>query len=171
MINKLRQRIIRFYLAVFAGLLVPGGAHIILGKTFKGVVFVIVILSTFFLGLMITKNYAFTQQAHDRHPVMYWLQYLVGAPAMISSSMKPGFDTPDAFKSPKMFEIGILYSAIAGLLNLLIFIDGIALAFRTEKKKGAFTKKPDDDDDDSLVPKLNLETSEKSEDKLKDEAL
>ena len=143
--NRKDKRFAKLYLAAFAGFLVPGGAHIVLGKTLKGFIFVVVILAAFFAGLIITDNYAFTQQSELRHPVMYWLQYLVGSPAIISAQMKPAVVVSESFTYPKMFEIGILYIAIAGLLNLLIYIDGIALAISPKTKpKKLIHKKADD---------------------------
>jgi len=122
-------------LSVFAGILVPGGAHIVLGKTLKGIIFVVVILASFFAGLIITHNYAFTAEAQLRHPVMFWLQYLVGAPAFLSAKLAPNFYDAKVFADSVKFEIGILYIAVAGLLNLLVFIDAMALALKPDKKQ------------------------------------
>ena len=164
MSKNIRQRIVRLYLALIAGALVPGGAHIVLGKTLKGLIFAIAILSSFFAGLLLTGNYSFTEQAEFRHPVMFWLQYLVGAPAFISASMKPEMYITEPFKDPKIFEIGVLYAAVAGLLNLLVFINGVTLSLKLENKtiarKPQMTqpvKEPDEHTENIEVhDKLNL---------------
>jgi len=39
------------YLAVFLGLLFPGGGHLYQGRTFKGVLYAVCIVSTFIYGI------------------------------------------------------------------------------------------------------------------------
>ena len=128
--EKLKKRMAQLYLGLFAGILVPGGAYFVRGKYLKGFMICIAVLASFFIGLIITQNYAFTSQTLERHPVMFYLQYLVGAPSIVSNYLTPHIFVTSPFIETKMYEIGVLYIAIAGLLNLLAYIQSISDFFK-----------------------------------------
>lgn len=126
MTDKLKQRMAQLYLGMFAGLLVPGGVYFVRGKYLKGILICLAVLASFFIGLIITQNYAFSTQTAERHPVMFYLQYLVGAPSVVAHYLAPKIFVTPPFIDTKMYEIGVLYIAIAGLLNVLAYIQGIS---------------------------------------------
>ncbi len=134
MADKLKHRMAQLYLALFAGVLVPGGAYFVRGKILKGILVCFAVLASFFIGLIITQNYAFTAQTLERHPVMYYLQYLVGAPSIASTYMSPHIMVTQPFVDTKFYEIGILYLAVAGLLNVLAYIHAITGIISPKKK-------------------------------------
>jgi hypothetical protein len=143
-------------LAALWAWLIPGAGHIYQRRYAKGVLFMVCILGTFFFGLALGGGkvvYASFRQPDMRYP--YICQVGVGLPALpaliqrqrviASSPPKPplwnGFMAPpeqpvreqvedelaDWHRQLKMnFELGTLYTMIAGLLNVLAIYDAFA---------------------------------------------
>jgi len=124
--------------AAVLGWLIPGLGHLYQGRTAKGLLFLICILSTYFFGLSISEGrtvYA------TRLP--YLCQAAVGLPAMpalvqaywVRRGHEPlwgGLMAPPANdamlnewykKMNRYFEMGTVYTMIAGLLNILAIYD------------------------------------------------
>lgn len=124
--------------------LVPGLGHIYQGRTAKGVLFMVSILSTFFFGLGISHGravYASWTDGDKRLP--YLCQVCVGLPALpalaqtylvrngreplFGGVMAPPVDMAqlnDWHKTlNRYFELGTVYTMIAGLLNVLAIYD------------------------------------------------
>lgn len=174
-------------LAAFLAWLVPGLGHIYQGRTGKGVLFLVCIVSTFLYGLYLGDGrvvYASTAPVFSRGFLDRW-QYVcqvgVGLPALPALVQRdraranppkpPLFHDrfmrpPGAQAAPTrdasgnqvehpdelaqwnhdlgdMFEMGTVYTVIAGLLNLLVIFDaygGPLVIHPPDDKK----KKPDD---------------------------
>ena len=160
----------------FAALLAwlwPGAGHFYQGRTAKGVLYMICILTTYFFGLWIGQGrvvYA-SWRAEDRR-LPYICQVGVGIPALpalVQAKLKkPGEPSPlgdwmtppdltirptfteDGQRGPEMnelslwyrdtglmFELGTLFTMVAGLLNLLAIYDAFAgpVFIRPEEKE------------------------------------
>lgn len=124
--------------------LVPGLGHVYQGRTAKGVLFAACILSTFFYGLFLSDGravYASWQDSDKR--LAYLCQVGVGLPALpalvqtylVRQGKTPFFggamappanvgELNDWHKTlHRYFELGTVYTMIAGLLNILVIYD------------------------------------------------
>jgi hypothetical protein len=148
----------------------PGAGHVYQGRYAKGALFMICILTTYFIGLTIGDGhvvYASWTKADRRW--QYICQIGVGLPALpaivqnrrVMSGKEPLFDGLMAPpKQPVLpegedelagwherlsgrFDLGTLYTMIAGLLNVLAICDAYA---------GPFVPTPDKDEDDEKPP-------------------
>ena len=124
--------------------LIPGLGHLYQGRTLKGLLFMVCILSTFFFGLFISDGKAvYAWWSSDDWRLPYICQLGVGLPAtpallqsylvrhgrdpMIGGVMAPPTDTKELdswYKELNRYlELGIVYTMIAGLLNVLAIYD------------------------------------------------
>ena len=124
--------------------LIPGLGHIYQGRTGKGVLFMVCILSTFFFGLFISDGKAvYAWWSPDDWRLPYMCQLGVGLPAtpalvqsyLVRNGREPifgGVMAPPAdsreldnwYKELNRYlELGIVYTMIAGLLNVLAIYD------------------------------------------------
>ncbi|MCC6511244.1 MAG: hypothetical protein IT423_19235 [Pirellulaceae bacterium] len=131
-------------LAAFLAWLVPGAGHYYQRRYLKSAIFCIAIMSTFLLGMLVGGGrcvYASWNQVDARW--QYVLQAGVGLPAMpaayqayrVGKGLPPamgGFMAPPNSvadlsewneKSSSGFDMGTLYTMIAGLLNILVIFD------------------------------------------------
>ena len=154
-------------LAAFLAWLVPGAGHFYQRRTAKGILFSTCILGTFLFGMMVGDGrvvYAQWQSFDKRWP--YFCQFPAGAvslPALVQN-MRGDHLFGDKYAPPDSdtlhdlnydlnhrFEIGTVYTMIAGLLNVLAIYDAwggpVIIAPREKKKKkGWFGKKGDTDE-------------------------
>ncbi|MBI3838029.1 MAG: TM2 domain-containing protein [Planctomycetia bacterium] len=138
--------------------LIPGLGHIYQGRTVKGLLFMICILGTFFYGLLISDGravYASWQENDKRLPYLCQLgaglpalpalvqTYLVreGKPPLFAGVMAPPATPAELnewYKTlHRYFELGTVYTMIAGLLNILAIYDawGGPVQFEAEEEK------------------------------------
>lgn len=143
--------------------LIPGAGHLYQGRRGKGILFLVCILSIYFLGLSMGGGrvvYAKWDNAEKRLPLI--CQLGVGLPTLpafaqayfVKNSKKPieifgvRLMAPplDAAENASLhrkygylFEMGTLYTMIAGLLNVLVIYDAAAgpvwMIPDSEKKK------------------------------------
>src|SRR6476660_8063405 len=129
------------WIAALLAWLIPGAGHLYQRRTGKGLLFMICILSTYFFGLALGEGkvvYASWNQVDRRW--QYPLQLGAGLPALpaIVQSMRRGEPMLGGFMAPPKspeelsdwhktlnmrFELGTLYTMIAGLLNILAIWD------------------------------------------------
>ena len=116
--------------AAVAGWVVPGLGHFILGQRKRGIILAVAILSLWLLGLfiggisVIDRNDR-TEGANTRS-WWYYGQALIApsiAVEMFRNNLKE--NDPEAYEPSfgRMAEQGTLYTALAGMLNLLAIID------------------------------------------------
>ena len=133
---------------IFAAILawlIPGLGHLYQGRTPKGLLFMICIVGTFVSGLLISDGRAVyaSWQDNDTKRYYYLCQIGVGLPALpalvqtylVRNGKAPllgGVMAPPAtpaelndwYKSlNRYFELGTVYTTIAGLLNILAIYD------------------------------------------------
>jgi hypothetical protein len=153
---------------IAAGLawLIPGLGHLYQRRTAKGILFMVCILGTYFFGLFCSNGHAVYASWTDWDRRLPFLcQVGVGLPAMpalvqnylVRSGKAPLFGgvmappaTPQELndwyrKLNRYFELGTVYTMIAGLLNVLAIYDAWAgpVQFVADEPR----KKPDDDPD------------------------
>lgn len=131
-------------LAAFLAWLIPGAGHYYQRRYLKSAIFSISILSTFLIGMLVGGGrcvYASWNKVDARW--QYVLQAGVGLPALpaayqayrVNKNLPPamgGFMAPPASisdlsewneESSSGFDMGTLYTMIAGLLNILVVFD------------------------------------------------
>jgi len=124
--------------------LIPGLGHIYQGRRAKGLLFMSCLLCTFFYGLFISDGravYASWQESDKRYP--YLCQLGAGLPALPAlvqtylvregkAPLMGGVMAPPATPAElndwyktlnRYFELGTVYTMIAGLLNILAIYD------------------------------------------------
>ena len=130
--------------AAILGWLIPGLGHLYQGRTAKGVLFMVCILTTFFFGLFISDGKAvYAWWSPDDWRLPYMCQLGVGLPAtpallqsylvrngrepLFGGVMAPPADSRELdswYKELNRYlELGIVYTMIAGLLNILAIYD------------------------------------------------
>lgn len=130
-------------LAAFLAWLIPGAGHFYQRRHLKSAIFFIAIMSTFGLGMLVGGGHCVYASWTGEWRLQYVLQAGVGLPAMpaayqayrVSKGQLPamrGFMAPPL--GPKElsdwnkdtssgFDMGTLYTMIAGLLNILVIFD------------------------------------------------
>lgn len=154
-------------LAAVLAWLWPGAGHLYQQRTAKGVLFMVCVLSTFFFGLSLGEGHVvYASWLKSDRRWQYLCQVGVGLPALpallqnrlVRSGKEPlwnGIMAPPAVvlensedelarwheRLSHRFDLGILYTMVAGLLNVLAICDAYAGPFvpapEEEKKKGS----------------------------------
>lgn len=134
--------------AAFLAWLVPGLGHIYQGRTGKGILYAVCILGLYFVGLILGEGkivyWRWTNPLHDpeNFRLSYVAQFFMGLPALpglIQGTLREynmgpvlwGFlDAPPQNainglhpKLGKLVEVGLVYTVVAGLLNILAIYD------------------------------------------------
>lgn len=103
---------------LFAGWMVPGAAHLMIGEQKKGRFLLILLLGTFIVGAGMAYGRCVD---YERHPLTFAAQAGMGLPFMVSWGLTrylPTLETPAPLE-----QLGLLYTAIASLLNLLVVLN------------------------------------------------
>jgi hypothetical protein len=137
------------HIAALLAWLVPGLGHIYQRRTGKGLLFMVCILSTFFYGLFIGQGrVVYASWRPETRRLHYLLQVCTGIPAfpaliqaVAARPMYPNINPEKlpfgTFMAPptlsdlddlqrrlhRFFELGSIYTMIAGLLNVLVIYD------------------------------------------------
>ncbi len=134
------------HLAAFLAWLIPGAGHFYQRRYFKSAVFFVCIVSSFLIGMFVAGGrcvYASWNGTEKRW--QYVLQAGIGLPAMPAAyqawRLRQGDKTWGDFMAPPEstreldewnrltasgFDMGTLYTMIAGLLNVLVIFDAYA---------------------------------------------
>jgi TM2 domain-containing membrane protein YozV len=161
-------------LAALLGWLVPGAGHLYQGRYGKGLLFMVCILSTFFFGLSLGGGHSvYASNKQISYSIMYAFQLGTGLPAMpaLVQALRVSRNQTtlwNGFMAPPMeerdlsewnnrygsaYDLGILYTMVAGLLNLLAVYDAYGGPHLppAEDKKGT-GKKPDEEKSQDKPP-------------------
>ena len=114
--------------AVALGWLVPGGGHLLLKRTGRGVLLLLAITTMFLCGLMM-RGTMFTPQGEDLLTVLInWGGWVGDACAGILylMAMWLGYGQPDV--AGHVHDYGTKFLVTAGLLNLLAMVDAFEIA-------------------------------------------
>ena len=154
----------------------PGAGHLYQRRYAKGVLFMVCILTTYFFGLALGGGrvvYASWKKEDRRYAFL--AQFCVGLPALpalvqnrlVMKGREPllgGFMAPPQqpvrpndedqlarwhHSLRSRFELGTLYTIVAGLLNVLVIYDAYAGPVFSEREERRDKPPPDDDEDSS----------------------
>ena len=162
-------------LAAFLAWLVPGAGHLYQGRTAKGILFMTCILGTFIFGMRLGQGqvvYAQWDSHEKRWP--YFCQFpagLVALPAIVPVSemyrapididkKKGDIENTELNRRHnslhRYFELGTVYTMIAGLLNILAIYDAWGGPVIVEPDRGKKRARPpndlSEDDEDTDDP-------------------
>jgi len=118
---------------LLAGWLIPGGGHFLLGRKPQAVVFFLVVSLTYLAGMALAD---FGNVSIERHSYYFLAHVFNGGETLVAWFLTQGVvedHVPTHFGIPTG-EIGILYTAVASLLNLIVMMDayGIAAGLKPE---------------------------------------
>jgi hypothetical protein len=114
--------------AVALGWLVPGGGHLLLKRTGRGVLLLVAITAMFLCGLMM-RGTMFTPQGDDLLTVLInWGGWVgnVSSGILYLMSVWLGYAQPDV--AGAVHDYGTKFLVTAGLLNLLAIADAFEIA-------------------------------------------
>lgn len=121
--------------------LVPGAAHLFIGERIRGIILIVVISLTFWTGIAVggIKN---TCNPQDRY-LWFLGQVCAGVHPLIAIGVgrqivvPPGSDSSKWVAYGQTEEVGVVYTTIAGMLNILAIFDVLA---RAEKNGAASSR-------------------------------
>lgn len=158
------------WLALFLAWLWPGAGHFYQRRYAKGLLFMVCILGVWFFGLVLGGGHVvYASLPKQERRLHYFAQVLVGAPALpalVQTQRMKGGDEPlfgGLMAPPKpadhfgevdelaqwhaeyhtLFELGTLYTVIAGLLNVLAMYDAFAGPAYSVKEEESTGPPPD----------------------------
>jgi hypothetical protein len=116
------------------GWLVPGLGHVLIGERARGLILIVTITVTFWGGVAIGG----VKHAVEPHERTLWFlgQICTGAHALVAYGggklvQESGTDLPTMFRAyGRSEEIAVVYTAICGMLNILIILDLLVRAER-----------------------------------------
>jgi hypothetical protein len=122
-------------LVLFAGWIVPGGGHFLLGRRVQAAVFFLAVTLTYFAGMALAD---FGNVSPERHGYYFLAQVFNGGETLLAFLLTRGVVEDHV---PRHFglqtgEIGILYTAVASLLNLIAVMDAYGIAAGISKAPG-----------------------------------
>ena len=106
------------------GWLVPGAAHLILGRWRRAILFALSILTMFLLGLAMEGRLYNITPEQPLHILAFFANVGVGIPYMAAERLGYGVGV---LSSPS-YDYGNTYLWVAGLLNYLIVLDAFDVA-------------------------------------------
>ncbi|MEJ2705103.1 MAG: hypothetical protein P8Z79_21910 [Sedimentisphaerales bacterium] len=113
-----------------AGWLVPGGGHLVLGKTRHAIVIFVTIAATFGIGLYIGSVGVINPVGAKP----WYVAQILNTPAVAALGQMTRTSGYAVYGRPG--EIGQIYTSIAGLLNLLVIVNAVYLAHLREVEPG-----------------------------------
>ncbi|MBI4716929.1 MAG: hypothetical protein HY763_03930 [Planctomycetes bacterium] len=123
---------LRVPLAGFLAWLVPGMGHLFLGHRARGLVFLVTITATFWTGVAI-GGVGGTVHPGERR-LWFMAQLLTGGQSLAALGMHNSVvrslpqDRPPYLGSWLSIDVGVHYTGVAGLLNLLVILDALSRA-------------------------------------------
>jgi hypothetical protein len=105
--------------AVVLAWLVPGGGHLYLGRQGKALLFFLALGALFALGVIMDSRLAMTLTLDDLLASLFSLaQMAAGLPYLVARGLGYEGDVRSV-----TFEYGNTFTAVAGLLNILVMLD------------------------------------------------
>jgi hypothetical protein len=118
-----------------AGWFVPGAGHVIVGERTRGIIIFLTVVALFCGGLYIGSIGVIDPMGEK---IAYTGQILTSPLVQLLARMNPLVGGLSAYPSyGKPFEIGQIYTAIAGLLNLLCVINAAYMAYSGKQQPGS----------------------------------
>jgi hypothetical protein len=125
------------YVAVvgLAGWCVPGAGHIMLGERARGII-IFAAVAALFVGGLSVGSIGVIDPVNARP--WYMGQMLTSPAVSLIANSNPTVGGVPAYPSyGRPFEIGQIYTTIAGLLNLLCIINAVYMAYSGKQQPGS----------------------------------
>ncbi|MFO7898527.1 MAG: DUF6677 family protein [Planctomycetota bacterium] len=119
----------RYALTVLLAWLLPGLGHWYIGQRTKAILFCVLLLATFLTGVVITDGGCVDW---GRHPYAFLLQAADGVVAFATLAVT---SSQHEFPASKLGDLGMLYTLVAGALNVLLIADALYRAGPREAKE------------------------------------
>jgi|CXWL01.1.fsa_nt_gi hypothetical protein len=139
--------IFRAAAAGLLGWIVPGLGHVFIGDRVRGIICMATIVLTFWTGIAI-GGVRGTVDPHERS-LWFIAQLCTGTSAgvayAIRENISSGDEKVDRVSAPPSWvssEIGVHYTGVAGLLNILVILDAMARAERKGSGKRLPKREP-----------------------------
>jgi len=114
-----------WFLAAILGLLFPGAGHLYLGRRDKALFFAVGIGVCFVVGLVLADFQAVSWQKHPYHFLAQaWNVLPTLVTGWLTRSLRVVRELP-------LLDMGLLYTSVAGLLNVIAVLDAGVLAHRS----------------------------------------
>jgi hypothetical protein len=114
--------------ACILAFLVPGLGHFYLGKRNKGLIFLVCLLALFLMGVAMDSRLQLYLGFEDPLALLFSIaQMAMGAPYFLARSLGYGAGDAAAMKAVT-YEYGNTFTAVAGLLNILVILDAFDTA-------------------------------------------
>ncbi len=98
------------------GWAVPGLGHIVIGQRWRGLLFLVMLVPLYVVGLHLGD---FSIISSKEHPVYFLLQMFNGSGLFVWKLFKPEMMTRTSILA---YDAGKLYTCVASLLNLLVIM-------------------------------------------------
>lgn len=133
MTNQEPRSIFRGPVAGLLAWLVPGLGHLFLGFKARGLVYLLTIVATFWTGVAIGGVRATVDPS--RRTLWFTAQLCSGVNAFAAYALHRALAQSDEPAGPYLSsEVGVHYTGVAGLLNILVILDAVA---RSDPRYGA----------------------------------
>ena len=106
-------------LTVLLAWLLPGAGHWYIGQRWKAVVFCLLLVTMFALGVALTEGGGIDT---GRHLYAFLLQACGGIPAVVALVLTAGSPEPPV---SRLGDFGMLLTLVAGALNVLLMADAL----------------------------------------------
>ncbi len=116
----------RVIMAGFLAWLMPGAGHLYVGEHRRGVIFLVVIGATFWSGVAV-GGVSNTVDPQNR-TAWFMAQISTGTHALAAVGLKAVLGESRSTYCWQAEDVAVVYSGIAGLLNLLVILDALSRA-------------------------------------------
>ena len=148
--NQPQTSMIRVPVAAFLAWLIPGSGHLYLGHRWRGMICLVTITVTFWTGVAIGGVRATVDP--QQRKLWFVAQLCSGGNTMAAFALNRSI-TPTFAGSPRppmsgfvghwlSADVGVHYTGVAGLLNLLVILDTIARAEPTIASRRRLDRAP-----------------------------
>ena len=117
--------------AFLVGWMVPGAGQVVLGRWKKGLFFFAIIAATYGFGMWLVD---FRAVSFDDNPFYYVGRFGCGAMMLAAQFLDRAYIPEDL--DPSLYDPGLLYVCVAGLLNVVIMLNTLDIRRPGEEEPG-----------------------------------
>ncbi len=129
----------RIAIAGFLSWIVPGLGHVYVGERKRGIVLLVVVALTFWFGVAIGGVRSTVEPKQRR--AWFMAQVCAGSHALVALAWGSSWpeDSAEGIAGYKELDVAVIFTGVAGLLNILIILDALASCdpdyVRAERKR------------------------------------
>ena len=114
-------------LVLLVGWIVPGGGHFLLGRRTQAAVFFLAVTLTYFAGMALAD---YGNVSLERHGYYFLAHVFNGGETLLALLLTRGLieDHVPTHFGIQTGDIGVLYTAVASLLNVIVMMDAYGIA-------------------------------------------